>query len=133
MPARLISLDGRGELALRAGLVVVGRSPASDLRLDSSRVSRHHCCLALDPCGVLVRDLESTNGTWINGIRVSDGLLRPGDELAIAHIRFRLESSCPPRPARPAEPGDTRIRAALQTPHEPPPPQPETEQADVVP
>jgi hypothetical protein len=40
---------------------------------------------------VLVRDLGSTNGIWINGMRVETGRLSPGDELAIAHIRYRLE------------------------------------------
>ena len=40
---------------------------------------------------VLVRDLGSTNGIRINGMRVETGRLRPGDELSIAHIRYRLE------------------------------------------
>jgi len=40
---------------------------------------------------VLVRDLGSTNGIWINGMRVQTGRLKPGDELSIAHIRYRLE------------------------------------------
>jgi pSer/pThr/pTyr-binding forkhead associated (FHA) protein len=39
---------------------------------------------------VLVRDLGSTNGTWINSRRVEKGLLRRGDVLGIAHLRFRL-------------------------------------------
>jgi pSer/pThr/pTyr-binding forkhead associated (FHA) protein len=40
---------------------------------------------------VAVRDLYSTNGIRINGMRVETGRLRPGDELSIAHIRYRLE------------------------------------------
>jgi hypothetical protein len=40
---------------------------------------------------VVVRDLGSTNGIRINGMRVETGTLRPGDELSIAHIRYRLE------------------------------------------
>jgi pSer/pThr/pTyr-binding forkhead associated (FHA) protein len=39
---------------------------------------------------VVVRDLDSTNGTWVNGERVTEGILRSGDELGIAHLRFRL-------------------------------------------
>jgi len=42
---------------------------------------------------VVVRDLGSTNGTRINGERVEVGRLRPGDELSIAHYRYRLEAS----------------------------------------
>jgi hypothetical protein len=41
---------------------------------------------------VVVRDLGSTNGIRINGQRVEMGRLRPGDELSIAHIRFRLDN-----------------------------------------
>jgi pSer/pThr/pTyr-binding forkhead associated (FHA) protein len=39
---------------------------------------------------VMVRDLGSTNGIRINGMRVETGRLRPGDELSIAHFRYRL-------------------------------------------
>jgi pSer/pThr/pTyr-binding forkhead associated (FHA) protein len=39
----------------------------------------------------VVRDLGSTNGIRVNGMRVKTGRLRPGDELSIAHIRYRLE------------------------------------------
>jgi pSer/pThr/pTyr-binding forkhead associated (FHA) protein len=47
-----------------------------------------------------VRDLGSTNGIWINGRRVISGRLRPGDVLAIAHIRYRLEEGQGDRPCR---------------------------------
>ncbi|MGP0063018.1 MAG: FHA domain-containing protein [Isosphaeraceae bacterium] len=73
-------------------MVVVGRHPACDTRLDSLRVSRHHCCMTQENGEVFVRDLGSTNGIRINGQRVEIGRLRPGDELSIAHIRYRLEN-----------------------------------------
>ncbi len=91
MPARLISLDGRDHILLDLVLVVVGRRPDSDARIDSARVSRKHCCLAMDRDGVLVRDLGSRNGTRVNGQKIKVGLIRPGDELGIAHLRYRLE------------------------------------------
>jgi predicted component of type VI protein secretion system len=91
MPPRLISLDGRDHILLDLVLVVVGRHPDSDAMIDSSRVSRKHCCLAIDRDGVLVRDLNSRNGTRVNGRRIKVGLIRPGDELGIAHLRYRLE------------------------------------------
>jgi hypothetical protein len=91
MPARLISLDGRDHILLDLVLAVVGRHPDSDALIDSSRVSRKHCCLAIDQDGVLVRDLNSRNGTRVNGRRIKVGLIRPGDELGIAHLRYRLE------------------------------------------
>jgi pSer/pThr/pTyr-binding forkhead associated (FHA) protein len=71
-------------------LTLLGRDPGCDVLLDSPRVSRRHCCLAVSRDGVEVRDLESTNGTRINGQRIQVGQLRPGDELAIAGLRYRL-------------------------------------------
>jgi predicted component of type VI protein secretion system len=73
-------------------MIVVGRHPQCDARLDSLRVSRHHCCMTQDKGEVVVRDLGSTNGIRINGQRVEMGRLRPGDELSIAHIRYRLDN-----------------------------------------
>jgi pSer/pThr/pTyr-binding forkhead associated (FHA) protein len=91
MPPRLISLDGHADIPLDRLLVVVGRHRRCDAQIDSARVSRRHCCLALDSDGVFVRDLGSTNGTWINGRRIEEGALLPGDELSIGHLRYALE------------------------------------------
>jgi hypothetical protein len=91
MPARLVALDEGSDIALDRTMVVVGRHPQCDARLDSLRVSRHHCCMTQENGDVVVRDLGSTNGIRINGQRVEVGRLRPGDELSIAHIRYRLE------------------------------------------
>jgi len=92
MPARLVALDEGSDIPLDRSMVVVGRHPLCDVRLDSLRISRHHCCMTQDKEEVVVRDLGSTNGIRINGERVERGRLRPGDELSIAHIRYRLEN-----------------------------------------
>jgi predicted component of type VI protein secretion system len=92
MAARLVALDEGPDIPLDRTMVVVGRHPQCDARLDSLRVSRHHCCMTQDQGGVVVRDLGSTNGIRINGQRVEMGRLRPGDELSIAHIRYRLDN-----------------------------------------
>jgi hypothetical protein len=116
MPARLVALDGTADIPIVGPLTVVGRHRDCDARLDSSRVSRRHCCLAPAGDAVLVRDLGSTNGVKLNGRRVDEGLLRPGDVLSIAHLQFRLDLPMPggaaipageaagpdPRPAAPA-------------------------------
>lgn len=96
MPLRLVCLDSHAEISLDRDVVLVGRHQWCDIRIYSPRVSRRHCYLALDRDGVLVRDLGSTNGTLINGRRVEEGVLRPGDELSIAHFRFRLEGPSGP-------------------------------------
>jgi pSer/pThr/pTyr-binding forkhead associated (FHA) protein len=72
--------------------VVIGRDPGCDVRLDSLRVSRYHCCVTGAGGEVVVRDLGSTNGLRINGRRVTSGRLKPGDTLAIAKVEFRVET-----------------------------------------
>ncbi len=91
MPARLVALDEGADIPLDRAMVVVGRHPECDSRLESLRVSRHHCCMTPESGDLLVRDLGSTNGIRINGQRVSTGRLKAGDELSIAHLRYRYE------------------------------------------
>jgi hypothetical protein len=74
-------------------LVLVGRHPRCDARLSSDWVSLRHCILTEAGGEVVVRDLGSTNGTWINGWRVERGRLKPGDEMTIAHLHYRLEAA----------------------------------------
>jgi hypothetical protein len=137
MPARLVALDEGPDITLDRAMVVVGRHPACDTRLDSLRVSRHHCCMTQENGEVVVRDLGSTNGIRINGQRVEIGRLRAGDELSIAHIRYRLENGQAHEQTI-AEPGGLGAlaarqeeRAALVPDKEgaPPPPEPGGENA----
>jgi pSer/pThr/pTyr-binding forkhead associated (FHA) protein len=92
MATRLVALDEGPDILLDRSTVVVGRHPTCDARFDSLRVSRRHCCLTLEDGEIVVRDLGSTNGIRINGEQVEIGRLRIGDELSIAHHRFRVES-----------------------------------------
>ena len=112
MPCRLVASAGWPPIHLDRALVVVGRDPDCDARLDSPRVSRWHCCLSEVDGEVWVRDLGSTNGTWIDGRRVRSGRLRIGEVLAIAHHRYRVEEvrAEPANGAdRPSTPDDVRI------------------------
>jgi pSer/pThr/pTyr-binding forkhead associated (FHA) protein len=115
MPRHLVASSGRPPICLDRALVVVGRHPDCDARLDSLRVSRWHCCLTEVDGEVWVRDLGSTNGTWVDGRRVSSGRLRNGDVLAIAHLRYRVEG-VPAEPAsradRPSTPDDGLLSLA---------------------
>ena len=103
MPARLMALDGGPDILIDDRVIVVGRHPTCDARIDSLRMSRHHCCLTQEHGEIFVRDLGSTNGIRINGERVIVGRLRPGDELTIAHLSYRVEegTDCGP-PVRPS-------------------------------
>jgi pSer/pThr/pTyr-binding forkhead associated (FHA) protein len=91
MSSRFVAIDEGPDITLDRAMIVVGRHPDCDARLNSLRVSRHHCCMTRGNDEVVVRDLGSRNGIRINGRRVETGSLRPGDELSIGHIRYRLE------------------------------------------
>lgn len=97
MPARLVPQDGGPEILMDRAMVIVGRHPSCDARLDSPRISRRHCCMTPDQGQLWVRDLGSTNGIRINGQRVDSGWLKHGDELSIAHMRFRFEMDPVPK------------------------------------
>lgn len=73
------------------GNMLVGRSNDCDICIPSEEISRHHVRLGLVPDGVMVEELGSANGTFINGRRmVGAALLKPGDELRIDVVRFLL-------------------------------------------
>jgi pSer/pThr/pTyr-binding forkhead associated (FHA) protein len=90
---RLIAVDGSREIVVGRSPMVIGRHPGCDVRLGSSQVSRRHCCLSAVEGDVVIHDLGSTNGVWINGQRVTWGRLRTGDRLSIARFAFRLEAA----------------------------------------
>jgi hypothetical protein len=90
---RLIALGDGPDIPVGPTPLIVGRDPWCDTLLDSIRVSRIHCCLTEDEGKVVVLDLGSSNGTRINGRLVAFGRLWPGDELSIAHLRYRMENS----------------------------------------
>jgi pSer/pThr/pTyr-binding forkhead associated (FHA) protein len=90
---RLIALERGPDIPFKHPMLVLGRDPRCDARLDSPLVSRKHCCIILSESAVIVRDLGSLNGIRINGERVTTGRLQPGDELAIGDLRYRLDLS----------------------------------------
>jgi hypothetical protein len=62
---------------------VVGREGTCDIYVESNQVSRRHCLLQVTERGLLVKDLESTNGTFVNGIPMTDGYINDGDRLSL--------------------------------------------------
>jgi type II secretory pathway predicted ATPase ExeA len=81
----IIVTDGRtvGELPLRAGRTIIGRTPDNDLQIDSRFVSRHHCQVITKPNACIVEDLNSTNGITVKSKRVRRHNLNDGDVITI--------------------------------------------------
>jgi hypothetical protein len=69
---------------------VLGRDKTSDLVIDNSDVSWRHCLLDIQARGVFILDLDSTNGTFVNGILVRDGYLNPGDRIELGPCLYTL-------------------------------------------
>lgn len=68
----------------------LGRAPRADFIVDADLVSRLHCRISAGTSELEVEDLESTNGTYVNGRRVPRGLLKDGDELGVGRIHFKV-------------------------------------------
>jgi predicted component of type VI protein secretion system len=90
MPAQLLALTGGPSILLDKPILLLGRDPECDIQLDSPKVSRRHCCIAQVGESLVVRDLASTNGVRINGVRVVEGHLKEGDELTVGNHRFQV-------------------------------------------
>lgn len=91
MIAKLIPNDGTEAILINRNLTIVGRKKGlCDLVLNSSSISKVHCAVAKTDGLLFIRDLGSTNGTKVNGQRVSRGALLPGDEIAFANVKFRV-------------------------------------------
>lgn len=90
---QLLSLFEGPHIALDKPIMLFGRHPECDVQLQSKKISRKHCVLALHGDEVLLRDLESTNGVCVNGAKVVTGSAKPGDEVTIGTFRYKLATT----------------------------------------
>jgi pSer/pThr/pTyr-binding forkhead associated (FHA) protein len=78
---------------LDADRTIAGRSPASDIFLDDVTVSRKHVEFVREGSDVVVRDVGSLNGTYVNRVRIEQATLRAGDEVQIGKFRMTFHPS----------------------------------------
>jgi pSer/pThr/pTyr-binding forkhead associated (FHA) protein len=100
MKAKLIALDNHGPevpLVLDKLPVVLGRNPDADVRLDDRWISRVHCEISEINGTLVVRDLDSRNGTLVNGESIKEAHLLPGDRLTVGLTSFKVEYNRSPR------------------------------------
>src|SRR5687767_1975598 len=90
MPPQLRAMTEGPDLMLDKPIILVGRQQECDIQIPSRKVSRRHCCIAQVNDHLVVRDLYSTSGVRINGVRVREGRLCTGDELTIANLRYEV-------------------------------------------
>ena len=84
--------DKTPAIALARLPLVIGRGPDADVRLDDQHVSRRHCEVLLAENALVVRDLGSTNGTFVNGIRTELSPLGPDDVLTLGGMKFVVQT-----------------------------------------
>ena len=91
----LIKTDGLDNrtLELRLGVNRVGRDPDCDFPILHATVSTNHCELVVTDVGVMLRDCDSTNGTFLNGRRVAESIeVREGDAIDVGTTRLVVKS-----------------------------------------
>jgi len=98
----------------------VGRVEDNLFQIAEASVSSHHCEIQVRGSEILIRDLNSTNGTFINGEKITESFLKPGQTLRLGNVELKLESeaaaavapaSAPaagPAPAKAPAPGPTK-------------------------
>lgn len=80
-------------LELGDGWITIGRGDDNIFQVLEQSVSTRHCEVRVQDGQLLVRDLLSTNGTFINGRKVSDGTLKAGDKLRLGDVELRFEAA----------------------------------------
>ena len=84
-------LDSPWAYELKPGLNKLGRNPTNDFRVSDPSVSSFHAELAVEDEMIRVRDLGSTNGTFIDDRRIEEWVLKPENTLRLGNIRMKLD------------------------------------------
>ena len=96
--ARLVVQPGSPaawEINLKAGTNSLGRGPANDFTLDDPSISSSHCHIVVANQQALIRDLGSTNGTYVNRAPVKETLLHPGHTIHLGSVEMTFYSDAP--------------------------------------
>ena len=85
---------------LKADKTTIGRVEDNTFQIAEGSVSSHHCEILLRGTDVVVRDLNSTNGTFINGEKGTESVIKPNQVLRLGQIEMRLETDAPSAPTK---------------------------------
>ncbi|MCC6747219.1 MAG: sigma 54-interacting transcriptional regulator [Deltaproteobacteria bacterium] len=107
--------DGAQVVGLSPGLgKIVGREPPADVPIRDHSLSRQHARFEVIDGELWIEDLGSTNGTWINGARVSRSRARPGDELMLGSVVVLVHALSPKESALYGLPSHDRFLSRLE-------------------
>ncbi len=95
IPVRLDVMDGKGVVKMSGEFIkekiVLGRILSADLRIDDARVSRIHALLEVKGDQLVLTDLASSHGTFVNGKKVVESRVKFGDKIRLGFVELRLE------------------------------------------
>src|ERR1700744_2854890 len=95
-------LNGRTH-ELNVDKTTIGRVEDNTFQIADPSVSSHHCEILLRGSDVVIKDLNSTNGSFINGEKISESVLKPGQTLRLGQIELQLlTEGMPMPPTKPA-------------------------------
>ena len=80
---------------LKADRTTIGRVEDNMFQITEPSVSSHHCEVLLRGNDVVIKDLDSTNGTFINNQKIAESVLKPGQTLRLGNIELRLDTGAP--------------------------------------
>lgn len=117
MPLMTISLDGvvLKDIELKQPRTTLGRRPYNDIVIDNLAVSGEHMVFVLHSSGVEVIDLNSTNGTYLNGKAIVSALVRADDVIEIGRYQMRIRPDAPAGHLLPLSPPRIRVLSGPAT------------------
>lgn len=121
MTVNLVTFSRKGErkdFAIGASAAVIGRKQEADIRIPLNEVSRAHCEVRVNGQEVIIRDLGSSNGTYVNDQRVKEAALKAGDRLRVGPVLFMVQIDGKPERFAAVSP-DVHKAAAVPPPSAP--------------
>lgn len=109
---------------LKAERTTVGRVEDNAFQIADPSVSSHHCEILLRGSDVVIKDLNSTNGSYINNAQITESTLQPGQTLRLGQVELKLEIDGMTATAASATTAPAPATAAASAPAAPPPKKP---------
>ncbi len=113
----LFKKDGSQKaFSVASGTTIIGRRHDCDLCVPLMVVSKRHCQLNQNKEAVKIRDLDSRNGTFLNGKRIEETTVQPGDYIRIGPLTFLLQIDGEPEKIVPPRPKQAKPKSAAKVP-----------------